>query len=229
MVNEFFMKKLEEFETKLENSKKKMLIKNQNLLRRNSIEIKRANQQLNAERDEMGYAVSWKRALSSLYNETSWLHSYHSINILAIKKIQKKIKKIFKLIGIFDIEDKLNNIDEEFSFFNDANDNLINLRKEIKKVYAKEFTNSDISKASKELEHRLQGTGKMKQTRLIFFYLGVILSCFIFLIFLNNIATEKENDISPFFPTFNFGFIIIESMIGCGLVIQVLKKYRINP
>ena len=228
MVNEFFLKKLEEFETKLENSKKKMLIKNQNLLRRNSIEIKRANQQLNAERDEMGYAVSWKRALSSLYNETSWLHSYHSINILAIKKIQKKIKKIFKLIGIFDIEDKLNNIDEEFSFFNDANDNLINLRKEIKKVYAKEFTNSDISKASKELEHRLQGTGKMKQTRLIFFYLGVILSCFVFLIFLNNIATEKENDISPFFPTFNFGFIIIESMIGCGLVIQVLKKYRIN-
>ena len=61
MVNEFFLKKLEEFETKLENSKKKMLIKNQNLLRRNSIEIKRANLQLNAERDEMGYNEGMKK------------------------------------------------------------------------------------------------------------------------------------------------------------------------
>ena len=124
VVNEFFTKKLEEFENKLENSKRKMLAKNQNLLRRNSIEIKRANELLNAERDEIGYAVSWKRALSTLYNETSWLHSYHSINTLAIKKIQKKIKKIFKLIGILDIEIKLNETDEQFSFFTDANDKL---------------------------------------------------------------------------------------------------------
>ena len=228
VVNEFFTKKLEEFENKLENSKRKMLAKNQNLLRRNSIEIKRANELLNAERDEIGYAVSWKRALSTLYNETSWLHSYHSINTLAIKKIQKKIKKIFKLIGILDIEIKLNETDEQFSFFTDANDKLINLRKKIKKLYAKEFTNSDMPKASKQLEHRLQGTGKMKQTRLIFFYIGVILSCVVFLIFLSYIPSEKDNDITPFFPTFNFGFIIIESLLGCGLVIQVLKKYRIN-
>ena len=228
VVNEFFTKKLEEFENKLENSKRKMLAKNQNLLRRNSIEIKRANELLNAERDEIGYAVSWKRALSTLYNETSWLHSYHSINTLAIKKIQKKIKKIFKLIGILDIEIKLNETDEQFSFFTDANDKLINLRKKIKKLYAKEFTNSDMPKASKQLEHRLQGTGKMKQTRLIFFYIGVILSCTLFLIFLNYIPSAKDSDITPFFPTFNFGFIIIESLLGCGLVIQVLKKYRIN-
>ena len=228
VVNEFFTKKLEEFENKLENSKRKMLAKDQNLLRRNSIEIKRANELLNAERDEIGYAVSWKRALSTLYNETSWLHSYHSINTLAIKKIQKKIKKIFKLIGILDIEIKLNETDEQFSFFTDANDKLINLRKKIKKLYAKEFTNSDMPKASKQLEHRLQGTGKMKQTRLIFFYIGVILSCTLFLIFLNYIPSAKDSDITPFFPTFNFGFIIIESLLGCGLVIQVLKKYRIN-
>ena len=224
-IDDFFSKKLQEYLEEIRKLDDKMDLMN---IIDNPTDNKNIEEALNEENDEMGYAVSWKRALSSLYNETSWLHSYHSINILAIKKMQKKIKKLFKLIGIFDIEEKLNNIDEEFSFFNDANDNLINLRKEIKKVYAKEFTNSDISKASKELEHRLQGTGKMKQTRLIFFYLGVILSCFIFLIFLNNIATEKENDISPFFPTFNFGFIIIESMIGCGLVIQVLKKYRIN-
>ena len=228
MVNEFFTKKLEEFESKFENTKKKMKIKNQNLLRKDTLERNRANQMLNAERDEMGYAVSWKRALSTIYNETSWLHSYHSINFLAIKKIQKKIKKIFKLIGIMDIESKLNEVDEEYFFFNDADDKLINLRKRIKKLYADEFTNSDISKASNELEHRLQGTGKMKQTRLIFFYFGVIFSCAIFLIFLSQIPEDNSSDIVPFFPSFNFGFIIIEAMIGCGLVIQVLQKYRVN-
>ena len=228
LVNDFFTKKLVEFENKLENSKKKMLIKNRDLLRKDSMDRIRANQQQNAERDEMGYAVSWKRALSTLYNETSWLHSYHSINILAIQKIQKKIKKIFKLIGIEDIETKLNDVDNEFFFFDDADEKLIDLRKRIKKVYANEFTNSDISKASSELEHRLQGTGKMKQTRLIYFYFGVTLSCIIFLIFLSQIPNDKNNNISPFFPTFNFGFIIIEAIVGCGLVIQVLKKYRIN-
>ena len=133
VVNEFFTKKLEEFENKLENSKRKMIIKNRTLLRRDSVERERVNIQQNAERDEMGYAVSWKRALSTLYNETSWLHSYQSINTLAIKKIQKKIKKIFKLIGIMDIETKLNDIDNEFSFFIDSDEKLINLRKKNKK------------------------------------------------------------------------------------------------
>ena len=228
IVNDFFLKKLEEFENKLENSKVKMNIKNQTLLRKDTIERVRANQMLNAERDEMGYAVSWKRALSTLYNETAWLHSYHSINILAIKKIQKKIKKIFKLIGIFNIETKLKEVDDEFPFFTESDEKLIELRKNIKKLYADEFTKSDVSKASNELEHRLQGTGKIKQTRLIYFYFGVILSCAIFLIFLSQVPEDNTSNVTPFFPTFNFGFIIIESLIGCGLVIQVLKKYRIN-
>ena len=211
IVNEFFTKKLEEFENKLENSKKKMKIKNQILSRKDTMERDRENKLLNSERDEMGYAVSWKRALSTLYNETSWLHSYHSINILAIKKMQKKIKKIFKLIGIMDIEDK-----------------LINLRKKIKKLYANEFTESDLTEASNELEKRLQGAGKIKQARLIFFCFGVILSCAIFLIFTSQIPNDNPRNISPFFPAFNFGFIIVESILGCGLVVQVLKKYRIN-
>ena len=228
IINEFFTKKLEEFENKLDNSKKKMMIKNQILSRKDTMERNRENQKLNAERDEMGYAVSWKRALSTLYNETSWLHSYHSINILAIKKIQKKIKKIFKLIGIMNMETKLNEVDNEFSFFTDANDKLINLRKRIKKLYADEFTDSDLTEASNELEKRLQGAGKIKQTRLIFFYLGVILSCVIYLIFTSQIPSDNPRNITPFFPAFNFGFIIIESILGCGLVIQVLNKYRIN-
>jgi hypothetical protein len=228
LVNEFLIKKLDEFAKKLENSEKKMKAKNQFLSKEDKNYKKKNTAKLNAEKDEMGYAVSWKRALSTLYNETSWLHSYHSINILAIHKINKKIKKIFKLIGIADIETQLNNIDREFSLFTEANNKIIELRKKIKKLYSDEFTNSDISKASKELEKRLQGTGKMKQTRLIFFYFGVIISSILFLIFLNNIKTGNNKSLSPFFPAFNFGLVIIESLIGCGLVVSILQKYRVN-
>ena len=227
-VNEFFTKKLNEFEKKLENSEKKMKANDQLISKDGPVNKKKINEKLSAERDEMGYALSWKRALSTLYNETSWLHSYHSINILAIQKIQKKIKKIFKLIGIDDIETKLNNVDRSFSFFTEANEKLIELRKKIKKLYADEFTNSDISKASNELEKRLKGTGKIKQTRLIFFYIGVIISCIIFMICLNCIKIDDSKSLSPFFPAFNFCLVIIESMIGCGLVVFVLQKYRIN-
>ena len=228
-VNEFFTKKLEEFEQKLENSKKKMYLKNKILAKEESHdEMEKNKKQLNAERDEMGYAVSWKRALSTLYNETSWLHSYHSMNILAIQKIKKKIKKIFKLLGILNIEEQLNKIDSQFSFFDDANEKLITLRRNIKRLYADEFTNSDINKASNELESRLQGAGKMKHTKLIYFYFGIIISSIIFLIFLNEIPSEKNNELSPFFPAFNFGLVIIESILGCGLVVSVLRKYRIN-
>ena len=227
LVNNFFLKKMEEFTEKLENSKQKMEMKNKNLSK-DEINMQRTNKQLSAERDEMGYAVSWKRALSSLYNETSWLHSYHSINILAVKKIRKKIEKIFKLLGIMGIANELNNAERDLTFFNDASDKLVLLRKNIKKLYASEFTNSDIAKASRELEHRLQGTGKIKHTRLIYFYFGIIVSCIVFFIFLSQIPSSEDNNLSPFFPAFNFGLVIIEAMIGCGAVVSILQKYRIN-
>ena len=225
-INNFFMKKLEEFSQKLENSKQKMDIKNKSF--KDEFNMKRTNALLNAERDEMGYAVSWKRALSSLYNETSWLHSYQSINVLAVKKIRIKIEKIFKLIGINGIANELDNAEMVFPFFTEATDKLVLLRKNIKKLYAAEFTNSDLTKASSELEHRLQGTSKIRHTRLIYFYFGIILSCILFFIFLANIPSTTDNDLSPFFPAFNFGLVIIEAMIGCGFVVSILQKYRIN-
>lgn len=225
-INNFFMKKLEEFSQKLENSKQKMDIRNKSF--KDEFNMRRTNALLNAERDEMGYAVSWKRALSSLYNETSWLHSYQSINVLAVKKIRKKIEKIFKLIGINGIANELDNAEMVFPFFTEATDKLVLLRKNIKKLYATEFTNSDLTKASSELEHRLQGTSKTRHTRLIYFYFGIILSCILFFIFLANIPSTTDNDLSPFFPSFNFGLVIIEAMIGCGFVVSILQKYRIN-
>jgi hypothetical protein len=226
-VNEFFMKKLGEFIQNFEKLKAKIDTKNK-VLSKDSANARRASLNLNAERDEMGYAVSWKRALSSLYNETSWLHSYHSINMLAIQKIQKKIKKIFKLNKIFGIENALKNADNEYPFFNESINRLVELRKNIKKLYAGEFTNLDVNKASKELDSRLQGAGKIKHTRLIYFYFGIIFACSIFLICLSRIKTEKNKSLATFFPAFNFGLVIIESMIGVGCVVSILKKYRIN-
>ena len=231
VINEFFTKKLEELFQNLEKLKQKMNDKNKNLLKGDN-NLKRATHQLNAERDEIGYAVSWKRALSALYNATSWLHSYHSINILAVKKIEKKIKKIFKLNGIMEIEATLNEIDNTFPIFNEALNDLIKLRKNIQKLYADEFTSSDLIKASQELDTRLQGAAKIKHTKLIYFYSGLIISCFLFFLLLNQIDEDKEgkkaNELYPFFPAFNFGLIIVESMIGCGCVITILKKFRIN-
>ena len=233
-INEFFTKKLDEFHQNLEKLKIKMNVKNRNLLK-DDTNLQRAQHQLNAERDEMGYAVSWKRALSALYNETSWLHSYHSMNMLAVKKIEKKIKKIFKLNDIMAIEISLTEVDKQFPIFSEALNNLVQLRKKIKKLYADEFTNSDLSKASDELEKRLQGSGKIKHAKLIYFYFGLIISSFFFFIILNRMdkdikdkTDKKKNGLYPFFPAFNFGLVIVESMIGCGCVIAILKKYRIN-
>ena len=84
VVDDFFKLKIENYFSELNNLENKM-----NLID-NPSNDESFVKEINAERDEMGYAVSWKRALSSLYNETSWLHSYHSINTLAVEKIKKK-------------------------------------------------------------------------------------------------------------------------------------------
>lgn len=86
LIDDFFNIKLEEYKAELNKLQNKMNMMDNHSNDESFVE------EINAERDEMGYAVSWKRALSSLYNETSWLHSYHSINILAVQKIQKNYK-----------------------------------------------------------------------------------------------------------------------------------------
>jgi hypothetical protein len=84
IIDDFFNIKLKEYISEYEKLENKI----------NSMEEQMQDEsflaEINAERDEMGYAVSWKRALSSLYIETSWLHSYHSINILAVQKNSKE-------------------------------------------------------------------------------------------------------------------------------------------
>ena len=224
IVEDFFIQKINEYQSNLENLENKIDLNNSiNKERESELNDKKEN----AERDELGYAVSWKRALSNLYNFTSWLHSYHSINILAIKKIQKKIKKIFKLNNIEEIDEKLNEADQSFQFFNSLN-KLVDLRKKIKNLYAKALTKGNLNKANEELDARLRGGSRIKHTKLIFFYMGIIISSFFFFILLSLIKPEKNNSFIPFFPAYNFSFVIIEIMMGVGINIEILRKYRIN-
>ncbi len=96
-VDDFFTQKLTEFDSELVRLQDTFDIMN---VIENPNDNEKIAQERNAERDVMGYAVSWKRALSNLYNQTSWLHGYHSINSLAITKIKKKAGKVFNLYDI---------------------------------------------------------------------------------------------------------------------------------
>ena len=72
------------------------------------------------------------------------------------------------------------------------------------------------------------GGTRIKQTKLIFFYLGISIACVLFLIVLSFMKEEEDNSLAPFFPAFNFGFAVILIMLGVGINLVVLRKYRIN-
>ena len=222
VVDDFFKMKLEEYLSELNNLENKM-----NLMD-NPSNDESLVEEMNAERDEMGYAVSWKRALSSLYNETSWLHSYHSINNLAVQKITKKIVKIFKLYNI-EIGKILEKTNSEYPFFGNSLNKLVDLRVRIKKLYSEKFTKGNSVKAKEELEKRLQGGMKETKYHLICLYLGIFFTAIFFYIIIKNIDGKNSNDsFKPFFPFFSFSYIIILSLILLGIDMMILKYYKIN-
>ena len=224
IVDNFFLEKLMAYEQSLNNLDIKMKETTNKVFKNN---YKKKYIPINSELDQMGYAVSWRRALSKLYTETSWLHSYHSINILAIKKIEKKISKVFKFLGI-DIKKDLENVETEFPFFGESLKIIVELRRKIKKVYSEEFTNNDIKKASKELSQNLRGSTKKSESGLIYFALGLVLSCILFLIILAFMDGDNGKSIKPYFPAYNFGLILILAFVGAGVVIHILKSFKIN-
>jgi hypothetical protein len=96
IVDDFFITKLNEFINKFDKIKEQI-----SNMKMNNDDSETKNHK-HHDRDEFGYATSWKRALSSLYIYTSWLHSYHNINLLAIQKIQKNQKKFLEIIILKD-------------------------------------------------------------------------------------------------------------------------------
>ena len=223
VIDDFFKKKLGQFFGDLNKIEFKM----------NTIESSINDEsflfnEINPQNDAIEYAVSWKRALSLLYRKTTWLHSYHSINSLAVKKIEKKIIKIFKLYDI-DISKELEKVSESFQIFNYSLKKLIELRIEIKKLYSQKFTKGKDDEAKIELEKGLQGKIGKSKSHLICFYLG-FLAVFIFnyIIYKNIDGKNKNDSFKPFFPFFNFSYIIILAINLLGINMTILQHYKIN-
>ena len=221
VVDNFFNNKLEEFECELNRIDNKM-----NLLENSSSESNMDAKQ--SEYDEFSYAVSWKRALSALYNQTSWLHSYHSINSLAVLKIKKKAIKIFNLNNI-KIDEDLENNSSEFQFFREALNKLVDLRIRIKKLYSLRFNNGNEKEASKELDNRLHGQTKKERTRFFCLYLGFLIAFIFCYVIFKVIDGKNTNDsFKPFFPFFNFSYIMILILTLLGVNMTILQYYKIN-
>ena len=183
---------------------------------------------INLEANEIGYAVSWKRALSSFYNNTYWLHSYLSINSLAVLKIKKKAIKIFNIYDL-NISEDLEKVSSEFLFFGNSLNKLVDLRVRIKKLYSKKFNKGNDNQAKIELEKRLQGGIDKGKSRLLFLYLGILITLIFFYVVFKHIDGENTNDsFKPFFPFFNFAYIMILCLLFTGINITILKYYKIN-
>ena len=223
-VDDFFTKKLNEYFEEIRKLEEKIDLMNIIDNPKNEANVV---EELNAERDEMGYAVSWKRALSNLYNETSWLHGYHSINSLAIEKIKKKATKVFRLYGI-EIEKILEDINSEYPFFSTSVSNLFELRMNAQKLYADKFNKGNIKKAHTELEKRLQGTKENKRY-LFCLFIGIVLSFIFFYVIIKHIDGKNTNDsFKPFFPFFSFSYIMILVLSFVAIGIIILRHYRLN-
>ena len=221
-IDQFFNSKLEEFVTELNNLENKM-----NYMDNSSSEDSLIGE-IKSENDEMGYAVSWKRALSSLYNQTSWLHSYHSINSLAVLKITKKAKKVFNLYNL-EISEELKNAKPQFSFFGNSLNKLVELRVKIRKLYSNKFNKGNDLITNRELEKRLQGGIKEGRSRLLYLYLGILITLIFCYVIFKHIDGKNTNDsFKPFLPFFSFSYIIILCLTLTGINMTILEHYKIN-
>ena len=221
-IDEFFSNKLIDFIGELSKIEFRM-----NLLENSSNDESYVGD-IKSETDELGYAVSWKRALSTLYNLTSWLHSYHSINSLAILKIKKKAIKIFGLNNI-KIDDQIENVSKEFDFYGKSLNNLIDLRVKIRHLYSIKFMNGNEKETKNELEKRLLGEKKKTKPRLFLFFLGLFIAFIFTYVVVKHIDGKNKNDsFKPFFPFFNFSYIMILVLTLMGINMKVLQYYKIN-
>ena len=212
IVEAFYNAKLTELSKNLRNLKRKFRDKKKDVKDKNTDSFRLVRKLENAERDELGYAVSYKRAISNLYNQTSWLHSFHSINLIAKEKLKKKAIKFFNMNKITEIKDELEKAEKAFKWCSKGQpQEVVVLRRKIKEAYEEEFTFGDKNKARNELEERMTGIGQVKHVRLIAFYAGVIAAALCFLMVINYVTgknkTEeelKQQSLVPFFPAFNF-------------------------
>jgi hypothetical protein len=196
IVNKFYVDKINEITNDFLKLKNKMKNRKQTFIE-DSMVVKDVNfsksmihkmKKENAERDELGFAVSWKRALSQLYNTASWLNSYLTINNIANQKIIKKMERVFKNSDMPSGKEEIEEITKSFNF-SDKNEQVIKVSKNIKEFYSEELTDKDKHRAKKELEERMKGN-RSKDIVTIAFYSGMIISFLLSFFLLSQIPSK---------------------------------------
>lgn len=204
-VNEFYKSKYNEianeFNNLIDNKNKMTNRSNVNSLRTSQIGNNNNQNQIhptlqmqdkanNSERDEVGYAASWKRAFSDLYKITTWLHDYCTVNVIACQKILKKFSKAFSQINeINDMVVELNNLNEKSEFYKDKH--VVNLRHNLKQVYSNIFTDNNKEKAKQELSQVLKSRRSIDYS-MIYTMIGTLLSMVVLFIIITYIPSKLK-------------------------------------
>eukprot|EP00347_Sterkiella_histriomuscorum_P000531 403375494 len=184
-------------------------------------------------KDELEYATNWRRAFSDLYIRMKWLNAYAKINYIAIFKIYKKYQKNYFCLKDNIIDKKMTNLIKSYSF---ADKKLVfNLVNDLIGFYAQYFTKNDVLKSKKQLEcHNYEM--RRKDALVMSFFCGTLSMIIVMLIALLSIPdslldkNEQRSDIQIYSSlyTFRFFFMLIFLMTSAGVVVQVMRKHRIN-
>lgn len=86
-IDEFFIREIAKIEQELTTLKQKHQAKNkideENLSLNQSLNQYQKFQELGQEKDELDYAISWKRAFTQIYVKIKWLNSFGQTNQIA--------------------------------------------------------------------------------------------------------------------------------------------------
>lgn len=216
------------------NSKRKAPSKN---ISKQDIEIE------TRERDELGYAVSWKRAFKFIYKKATWIHSYADINKIAVDQIIKEFEDLIKSslndIQIEDSKRVFNDIQEflkKINFYFKQSKEITIFRKSLVEFYADNFTKANLRKAKIELQEDISNIN-LKDLRVISFNLGAVITLGLIITFLVILFTGVDPEegttlhsisIWVFFPAFSFSFSLILILYLLSFCLYVWRKYNIN-
>lgn len=195
-MNDFFLKSLNEFG--ITYNKLKLNFKD------HEPKLVDPDEKAKEKLDESGYSTSWKRAYLELYNKSSWLHGFGTINKIASLKLLQKCKQLFHDSCVFQDEShyltqlgkeisKLEKMTEEFKFITEI-DSVNDLRFKICQTYADSFCKGDLEISKQDLENVLKG-GITRHSNYVMFYLGIFFSLIFMCCVLTNISSKLLNKI----------------------------------
>eukprot|EP00347_Sterkiella_histriomuscorum_P002512 403367865 len=185
-------------------------------------------------KDELEYATNWRRAFSKVFQHIKWLNAFAKINYIASLKMINKMMKSFFVLEDNIVDKKLMAFLNSMQFARRRQSNI--LSKEIMISFSKHFTDDNMDKAQKALESHHSSIRK-KDAVLMSFFVGLLsMIGFVTLVLLivpdssNYIFDQPKADqeIYASFYTFRFLFMILFTLLSTGVVISILKTYKIN-